>query len=458
MRQPIPPSQQPMKWYVLHTENGTRERELRERIEQCPDVSEAYYPLTKRTKRLKNGETTTVTHPLIPSTVFVRCSLIPVRRYITDYTIPGSFILDSTRDYHSPMVIPDSDMREFRQLWDNYNEQILCLNNSYETFRNCDIVTINNGLFQGMRGKFKEIRHDYKLIVQVGTWTLALSNIQRYTLTVNCSRPKNTEQDMLFQLIDKCLSHLHALGHVDNAPALLRLILSTTNKEIRHADNADSCIRAILARHTDAQQSDLLTLSDNLLMRRKKFEYDTQIPSSPIRPFLTIHSGYDGDITTSVEVTHRDFTEIITREDITETFLVSEQTDKTREETNPYYAHVAVKYDDSTNLYTLLTNWTDFYSYYTTLDDKQKFHDKLLQYGSTLFHSILTATCPDGIRFRTLQLGGEKVTGISIEAEAPTLSVIRHLIDTSRQLCEEIIGNTHLLPWRRHLSTVWFRI
>ena len=66
--------------------------------------------------------------------------------------------------------------------------------------------------------------------------------------------------------------------------------------------------------------------------------------------------------------------------------------------------------------------------------------------------------CFRKLRFRTLQLGGEEVTGISIEAEAPTPSVIRHLIDTSRQLCEEIIGNTHLLPWRRHLSTVWFRI
>ena len=449
-----------MRWYALHTSPGTQERELRERIEQCPDVSEAYYPLTKRTKRLKNGETTTVTHPLLPSTVFVRCRMQPVRQYIKDYTIPGSFILDATRDYNSPMVIPDTDMREFRQLWDNYNEQILCLNNSYETFRNCDIVTINNGLFQGMRGKFKEIKHDYKLIVQVGTWTLALSNIQRYTLTVNCSRPKNTEQDMLFQLIDKCLSHLHALGYVDEAPALLRRLLNATRNTTTHTGTADtgSDIHPILAQHTDAQRSDLLTLNDNLLMRRKKLECDTQIPSSPLRPFLTIHPGYYGDITTPVEVTHHDFTEIITREDITETFPVSEKTDKTREETNPYYAHVAVKRDSSTNRYTLLTNWTDFYSYYTTLDDKPRFHEKLLQHNSPLFHAILTATHPGGIRFRTLRLGDEDVTGVCIEADAPTPAILRHLIDTSRQLCEEIIGNTHLLPWRRHLSTVWFRI
>lgn len=459
-----------MKWYLLHTAANSSERNLREKVECCPHVSEAYYPLTHKPSGKNANICADRPHPLLPSIVFVRASYPELKKYIEQNYIPGGFVLDSQRDVYHPMVIPDEEMQQFRNVCDNYDQKILYLDKTYSAFTDCDIITISDGIFKGLKGKFKEIKRDYKLIMQIGQWTVALSNIQRYTLTVDYMAPKDKEQNAILHTIDYFLARLQAAGYKDDADIQLRKIISSLNNGMLPVDyitklnqDHDTGLLSFVNTLTAEEKTDLRTLAGHLLIN-PSLQFDKQIPRCPLRPFLTIESGSAEPIQNQpVKVKHTRFTEIIYKEKIKETYLINPLSDNVKERLNTYYSHVADFIDPITGIHTLITNWTGFYSHYLSMgtgEEHDKFIQKLRKYNCTTFLALLSQEGLDGIKFITIpcnQTNGYTITGLGLTTSQYNNTAIRTLIDISQRLCTEIIGNTHLLPWRRYLSTVWLR-
>lgn len=459
-----------MQWYLLHTRSSISERKLREVVEECAAVKEAYVPLHKHEYKTRTGAKHIQMCPVFPSTVFVYADYHPLRKFIIDRFIPCSFILGSDRNVHSPMVIPYGDMLIFRRICDNYPYKIEYLNNSFAKFENCDIVTIKNGPLAGVQGKLKEIRHDFKLIIGVGHLTIALSKIQdsnKFQIVVDCPVLKFTEQNKLYHLVDTCLAHLHCYGYVDDAPSKLRAILSQFDQGYDIDDcidqfrSTDTKLSETLASITPAQKSDFATLAFNLKMRHNNLDLDTQIPSSPLRPFLTIEPGVkmkERDQQAIVE--HDGFTELIIRKEITEPRITNDATGEYKSFTNRYYAHVGVlRSNDNTLRYVL--NFHDFYEYYDNKEEqsKQRFHDKLSKFNANLFLQILEDREENKIHFSTITIGSQNLHCLCLNTNESDINYdsVTTLIDIGHNLCNEVIGNTHLRTWRTALCNVWLR-
>lgn len=455
-----------MKWYVLHTRSSINERKLRETVEECSAVKEAYIPLQRRERLSPTGTKRIHMVPVLPSTVFVYTEYHALRKFIIDRFIPCNFITDSNRDVHHPMVIPDDHMLLFRRLCDDYPYKIDFLNKSFAQLENCDIVTIKNGPLAGLQGKFKEIKNDFKLILGLGNVTLALSNVQKFQIFVDCPALKSSEQNKLYHLIDTCLAHLHSYGFVDNAHQKLRVFLSLLDQGYDIDDcteqlrQTDASLSRTLSSITRAQKSDFATLAFNIKMRHDKLDLDTQIPSSPLRPFLTIEPGVKHIGKELVVVEHDGFSEVIIRKEFSEPRITDETTGEYKLFTNKYYAHVGViRLEDNTLCYAL--NFHDFYERYDSMDDsgKQDFQDKLAKYNADLFLKILSGNEENNIHFSTLAIGHQSQHCLCLCTKDADLAPesVATLINVGHNLCCEIIGNTHLRTWRNRLYKVWLR-
>lgn len=456
-----------MKWYVLHTRSSINERKLREVVEECPAVKEAYIPLQRREYKTRTGTKHIQMVPVIPSTVFVYTEYQALRSFIIDRYVPCNFITDANRDVHHPMTIPDDEMFLFRRLCDDYPYKIDFLNKSFAQLENCDIVTIKDGPLAGLQGKFKEIKSDFKLILGLGNVTIALSNVQKFQIFVDCPALKCTEQNKLFLLIDTCLAHLHNYGFVDNAPSKLRVIMSLLDQGYDVDDcseqlrSSDINLSQTLAKITRAQKSDFATLAFNIKMRHDKLDLDTQIPSSPLRPFLTVEPGVrlrKGNDYETIE--HEGFTEVIVRKEFSEPRITDETTGEYKLFTNKYYAHVAVlRQEDGTLCYAL--NFHDFYECYASMDNmcKQNILEKLSKYHADIFLKALQGNDEHNIHFSTVALGNLPLHCLCSYTHDSDISIasITTLITIGHDLCCEIIGNTHLRTWRKRLYKVWLR-
>lgn len=456
-----------MKWYLLHTRSSISERKLREVVEECSAVKEAYLPLQRREYKTKTGAKHIQMSPVIPSTVFVLTEYHALRKFIIDRCIPCNFITDSNRDVHHPMVIPDDEMLLFRRLCDDYPYKIDFLNKSFAQFENCDIVTIKDGPLAGLQGKFKEIKNDFKLILGLGSVTIALSNVQKYQIFVDCPALKCSEQNKLYLLIDTCLAHLHNYGFVDDAHSKLRTVMSLLDQ----GNNIDECsgllrssdptLSQTLAKITRAQKSDFATLAFNVKMRHDKLYLDTQIPSSPLRPFLTVAPGVRLKKGRDYEVVeHKDFTEVIVPKEFSEPRITNEATGEYKLFTNRYYAHVAVlRQEDGTLCYAI--NFHDFYECYASMDKQGKHNtqEKLSKYHADKFLSILQGNEEHNIRFSTVAIRSHTLHCLCSYTQDTDINIdtVTTLITTGHALCCEITGNTHLRTWRKRLYRVWLR-
>lgn len=459
-----------MKWYVIHTQASISERQLREKIEECGDVKEAYYPLKHREYVSKKGEKRIRLVPLLPNLVFVRGEKEKIREFIQENNIPCNFFLDANRDYNNPMVIKDDEMAMFKKICEYHKQSIVYVRKPYHEFIGCDIVSFREGPLAGFKGKLKEIKKDRKVIFQVQNLQLAISNSFKYPMIVECPAFKDTEQRQVFHLIDACLAHLQAYGYVDDASIQLRLILLA----MENTRSMDECIKALsldklsdfLCSLTAGQLSDFATLSEHILIRKTKQNLDTQIPSCPLRPFLTIHSG-NNSVTEKMYVEHKcescvsadGFTEVVQRINISERYLDNPGGDTYHEEANTYYAHVGIFTDKDDEKITIGLNFNEFYSYYESLEDKHKLHEKLQTTGATIFYKLLTETHEEGYRFLPVTINNETIycLGKIISQDEDAEQNIDYLIALGQKLCEEITNNVHLISWRRHLSTVWLR-
>lgn len=152
-----------LNWYALRITYG-RELALQEYlnsegIENCIPM---HYEYT-----IKNERRVRKLVPAVHNLVFVRSSrsCIDAIKESRSATLPIRYIMD--REYHRPIIVPDSQMRNFMAVSANYDESLLYFEPSELNIRKGARVRITGGLFEGVEGEFVRVRNDRRVVVTI---------------------------------------------------------------------------------------------------------------------------------------------------------------------------------------------------------------------------------------------------------------------------------------------------
>ena len=105
--------------------------------------------------------------PAIHNLVFVRTSRsrIDAIKETRGILLPIRYIMD--RECHSPIVVPDSQMRSFMAVSGNYDQAVLYFEPSELSIRKGTRVRITGGIFAGVEGEFVRVRNDRRVVVSI---------------------------------------------------------------------------------------------------------------------------------------------------------------------------------------------------------------------------------------------------------------------------------------------------
>lgn len=153
----------PRHWYALRV---TYSRELALKKWLDGKGIECFIPMHYEYRMLGERKVRKLM-PAVHNLVFV-CT---TRRGLTDIhdepsiPVPVRYILD--RDTRRPIVIPDSQMRNFIAVAGNYEETLLYFEPSELNLPKGTRVRITGGVFEGVEGEFVRIRHDRRVVVAI---------------------------------------------------------------------------------------------------------------------------------------------------------------------------------------------------------------------------------------------------------------------------------------------------
>ena len=415
-------------------------------------------------------------------------------------------------------VIPESQMRAFRDYNENYADKVIVLERPYsdyafntKTGEPNEIVRVVDGPLAGCEGYICRFRHGKRLVFQVqgfepGSW-LTVSCPKAWDLHV--VRLHNMEGDRLSvgtekgRAVDLLAGILQACGYGERTLQMLygiidRLVvkpsLVSLCKEL-HA-HGDTALSQRLARMTGTEAE--------LVINLVRYEHDNpgyvkaNWSKLTLRPFLTPTAGVEiEEGKTGVKFHHKDFTEIIRKVDIKEeAYLPSLQKDETI--TTTYYAHIAslpalssgecaVTEEEQSQPsphggelemgFIFFANWDDFLREYfltagkaneklvsgkmqkvrneITLKETEKLIESFRNYAPTLY-KVLTDADSAVKAVQDFKVGAHTLNVMAITAtDADADKAKNELIGTCVRICKEINTTNHLAVWRRYLRTVW---
>ena len=124
--------------------------------------------------------------PLINGLLFVHCSEDELKLYKKSHDAVLLYYTDPASDEHSkPGRIPDREMDNFRVATSlaETDPDAIYLGSDTEKLCTGDRVRVTDGVYKGMEGYVKRIRHARKVLVAIkGVAVVALSNIEPYFL------------------------------------------------------------------------------------------------------------------------------------------------------------------------------------------------------------------------------------------------------------------------------------
>ncbi len=482
---------QPYHWYVVHTDN---QQYLKRVLTGRDGIEEIYLPM----EHIKKNNTSEIkARVLLTTYIFVYAIESCIRSELAVFD--AQLELDSHRNYKQPMIISDEDMDTFKTMCEHHLD-IEMLRNPYVTFFKNDRARIMVGPFVGFEGFLKEIKGDLKLITQIGDWTVAISNIQKYDIEIISNKSSHSNEtarlarlaDYFRELLlghdvqDSYRSEIGGRVSIFNNDAKTRLKINVATDMVEasrilrqlisgmHRYSTKAKLQKALFRKTFDNSHDMKVMRDFLsnmsyndeamLIQMTQYIYskdpkailEESVPDVTFRPFLTITPGAEikeKDVPIIVHHPTTNCEEWIYKVKMHEgEFDVT--TDKTEIISIPYYAHVAVM-PYNTDKIMIMTNWGDFFKKYQLWqkDEQSNFLMKLRKYDLMTFHNILFGITPYSVMSSPIGYG----LGIIIEKDDNIESSINDLIATSVSLIEEILSSTRLRPWQKRLSSVWIR-
>lgn len=116
--------------------------------------------------------------PVIPGLVFVQSTQPLLQEWMASTDTGSRFYTDVT---NSPIVVPDYQIRLFKDYLSFVKSEVMVLRKPYSYFLQKKRIRILNGPFAGLEGRLFQIKGNYKLVYGLGNTALALSDIAKYT-------------------------------------------------------------------------------------------------------------------------------------------------------------------------------------------------------------------------------------------------------------------------------------
>lgn len=101
--------------------------------------------------------------PAIHNLIFVNISSAALKEYKATTILPIRYIMN--RETREPIVIPETQMKNFIAVAGNITEQIVYLEPNLSNFNKGDKVKIIGGVFEGAEGYFMRIKRDRRVVV-----------------------------------------------------------------------------------------------------------------------------------------------------------------------------------------------------------------------------------------------------------------------------------------------------
>ena len=476
------------RWYVMRTKRH-QESKLVELLEkqkaETKNILEIYAP-THTTVHVHH-DSDEKQKPLFAGIVFVLATQHALMHFIKEHSLDGGMQYERKKEQGertAMCVIPEEQMRAFRDYNENYADKVIVLERPYTDYafntkagEPNEIVRVIDGPLAGREGYICRFRRDKRLVFQVqgfepGSY-LTVSYPNAWDLHV--VRLHNTEGDRLSvgtekgRAVDLLIGFLQACGYGARTLPMLYLIID----RLVDKPSLVSLCKALHAQGDTALSRRLAQMTGKeaeLVINLARYERDnpgyvkTNWSKLTLRPFLTPTSGVameDGK--TEVECQHKDFTETVRKVDITEeAYCPSKQKDETL--TCTYYAHIGImplacgeKPEES---FILFANWDEFLrEYFLTARGETAQPEKLIEsfrnYAPILY-KVLTDAGSAVKAVPDFPVGNETLNVLAITTTAADVDKAKDkLINTCVSICKELNTTTHLAIWRRYLRTVW---
>ncbi len=477
------------RWYIMRTQ-PRQERKLASLLDQYKEkannILEVYAP-THTTVSVRHGMDEHQV-PLFSGFVFTLATQGALRDFMERYALGDILQYERKRSDGEKArlrVIPEEQMRAFRDYNENYADKVVVLERPFTDYafntkdnKPNEIVRVIDGPLAGCEGYICRFRRERRLVFQVrgvekGSFlTVSYPNVWdlhviRLHHEAGDTLPDGIQKE---RAVDLLVGMLQAAGYGESTPTkLLDLIDYLTSKpsftqlSLSLLKKGEEALANRLASMTNEEAESLLNLvryeKDNPGYVRHHWQ------SLSLRPFLTPTAGKvipADDEETSLP--HADFTEYIRRVDITERVYYPNK-NESEPVTTTYYAHVGVKEHKVNGTYIVFANWDAFLGeYFRTFgnanrklvsgihaDDKlaASFHN----YAPTLY-AILTDDDSEVKAIRAFPVGNTKLHVMAMVA-TDIEAAKRTLTDTCVKVCQELHTTTHLAMWRRFLRTVW---
>lgn len=505
-----------LRWYVVRTPPH-QEVLLRNLLVQAIDgkaqnILEVYCPLhtTVRAVSESQGRDT----PLYSGHVFVLGTHQALTCFLADKFPAGKVLYRRSQEYSpagEPWVVPESQMRAFREFNENYADQLIILERPYtdyafnpKTSEPNEVIRVVDGPLAGREGYLTRFRGSRRLVFNMknpfgpGEFTASIPDVWNFHVV----RLHNAESDRLTIATRKAraIDHLHGLlqgcGYGDDQCRTMLILMTGTlldRPSITHLcqqlAHGHPALALALRQMTSAEAQNLLYLIR--CMRQERDYVSEHYPILSLRPFLTPTSGIACVPGKGYALLrHPDFIECVLGQTFTEQTYFPRQGEGQTLSVH-YYAHVGIMRGEDDGSWVVFANWHHFLSeYFHTADaanqrlvsgttivgrdnngrgeaGKERQFESFRNFAPSLYR-ILTDSCSPVRAEESLLVGTVPVSAMSItltdvpaleEAspmESPPIQqAVGTLVDTCLRVCREINSTTHLAIWRRLLATVW---
>lgn len=474
-------------WYLVRTRPG-HERELVGLIEQkkgeTRNVLEAYCPTHTTVNVRQGGDERRLS--LFDGYVFVLATQGALVDFLHD-NYPNAFLRynrkQAPEEKGRPCIIPESQMRAFKDFNENYAEMVVVLErpyadyafNPHEDNQANEIVRVLDGPLAGCEGYVCRLNRKKGLVFRVqgmmpgSHLTVSYPNI----CDLHVVRLHNAEGDRLSIGTEKArgadciIGLLQGCGYGGRTLPMLYDIMDYLSVK----SSLVSLCKDLYKKGEKALSMRLAQISGKeaeLVLNLARYERDNPgfvkqgWSNLTLRPFLTPTSGLEmAEGQDEARLPHQDFIEIIRKVDITEEVYYPTQ-EKGGTATTTYYAHVGMRKDAGKDGYVLFANWDEFLGEYFLTAGKA--NEKLVggtvpsvesfrNYAPTLYHVLAS---PDSAvkAERGFQVGEDSLNVMTVASSEPEQGA-ETLVRTCVNICKEINTTNRLAIWRRYLRAVW---
>ena len=487
-------------WYIIRTHHRQVDAMValfEKHKTETRNILEVYVPKCTTVRKYSNGEETYV--PKFAGVIFVLATQSALVEFMKEHALDGKMQYKRKQESGTDtrmFVIPEKQMREFREYNENYADKVLVLERPYADYafntkanEPNELVRVIDGLLAGRMGYICRFRGKRGLVFEVQDAMPGnhLTVVYPNAYDLHVVRLHNAEGDRLSidtekpRAADLLIGMLQACGYDDRTQQKFYEIIEILTAKPSLIELCKTLFKQgdeALSRRLPQMTAEEAELVINLA----RYEHDTPgyvketWNKISLRPFLTPTSGVEiKNDQTEAQLQHSSFKEIIRKVNITEELYFPSKKESEMV-TTPYYAHIGVINSSDGNSFILFANWDGFLSqYFLTAGkaneklvegrftsagketkeqgEKEKMIESFRNFAPIL-HKVLTDKNSSVKAVKDFKVG-EVLLNVMTLTTTDLAKGIDELVHTCMAICKEINSTNRLTIWRRYLRSVW---